>query len=714
MKNKTLISILIFSICLFVETKAQSRIEILEKDLIVSTNEKRVDILNELAYLNNKPNYKKALTYQNEALKLAKELKYTKGLGQAYQNLGDFNKIRNKVNIALSYYQKSLGIAGEHKNIQAEYRLNYSIGLCYTQRANYKDSKKYFEKALELAESIKTDSLNEINIKSHINNIAGLYLRIADILVSEKNHNKAIEFYEKSINLSNQSNNFKFVVASFYSLAGLLISTKEYSKADNLLDSAISLSRKYDLQLSLAEGYSKKAELFFSINKFDDALICCDSSININRQFNEMNLIAEINIQKAEIYFKKNDIFKAEEIFLNGIKELKKLKNEVGLGNAYYKLGELYNMTEKFEESNKYLKLALIPLKNNNAKDLISEVYKLLSANSIKLNDLNSALDYQSKKNEILDSSSKQNVSTLIKNIELKSEIERKRQDAEIMQKENAIKIVQKNNLLILSLIILFALLIISVLLYSRYRLKNRTSKQFAELNATKDKFFTIISHDLKTPVSSFNNLAVILADYYDDFTEEEKLKHINSLKDSSAGILKLLENILIWSRIQTEKMKSNPEVFQLMSMVDTEIQNQKQIGDKKNIHIISEIQPNTYVFADKDMIGLVIRNLLSNAIKYTFENDTITISTREDKENIEIDIMDSGVGIKDEDKTKIFNFDVKHSTVGTANEKGTGLGLNLCKEFIEMNKGKIWFESQFGKGSTFKFILPKAVIENN
>lgn len=715
MKKQIIWFLIIISLSFVFDSKlhSQNRIEVLEKNLINSINEKRVDILNELAYLYNKTDFSKAKNFQNESIELAKKINYKKGLAQGFNNLGDFYKVRSKFKNALYYYEKSLDLAIEFKNTHAEYLMNYSIALCYGQIANYSVSKKYFKRALTLAESLPTEKFSEINLKSHLNNIAELYLRIANILVSENNHNQAIEYIEKSINISIKSNNINSIISSYNTLTELLISTKEFSKAERFIDSAIILSKQNNLLLDLAESYSKKAELLESINNYDEALKYCDSSININKQFNEHNLIEEIKILKGEIYFKKNDLSIAEEIYLNGIKELKKFKNEVGLGNAYYRLGELYNKQEKYEESNSNLNLALILLKKNNVKDIISEVYKLLSKNSIKLNDLNSALVYQSQKNEILDSNSKQNISTLIKNMELKNDIERKNQEVLLIQKENEKQIIQKNNLVIIFLIVLIAMIIIFILLYSRYKLKNRTTKELTDLNATKDKFFTIISHDLKTPIASINNLTELFYENYASINENDKMSYIKSIKDSSEKLLNLTNNLLIWSNLQTKKLTPAIEIINIYQIIQEEINLLKQYADKKGITLDFDNVKNLYVVADKSMLAFIIRNLLSNAIKFSYKDNIINIFSTEKNDNIEITISDTGIGISDEIKDKLFNINFKSTINGTDNEKGTGLGLNLSKEFLEKINGKIWFESEYAKGSSFIITLPQANKED-
>jgi signal transduction histidine kinase len=228
------------------------------------------------------------------------------------------------------------------------------------------------------------------------------------------------------------------------------------------------------------------------------------------------------------------------------------------------------------------------------------------------------------------------------------------------------------------------------------------------ELNATKDKFFSIIAHDLRNPLAAFRNIIELLTTYYDEMSEEKIKKTIKMLDDNSSHLYKLLENLLQWSRSQTGGIQFNPEHQSVAAVVKMNVSLMKITARKKSIDIHYDINDTLKAYYDADLINTVLRNLLTNAIKFTAPDGKITIFAEELADCIEIRIKDTGVGINKEDIGKLFRIDVHHTTPGTYNEKGTGLGLILCKEFIEMHKGKIDVESTEGKGSTFIFTLPK------
>ncbi|MBF0118169.1 MAG: hybrid sensor histidine kinase/response regulator [Desulfobacterales bacterium] len=232
--------------------------------------------------------------------------------------------------------------------------------------------------------------------------------------------------------------------------------------------------------------------------------------------------------------------------------------------------------------------------------------------------------------------------------------------------------------------------------------------KKLEEANAAKTKFLSIIAHDLKNPLYSMMGFSDFLSKRYNDFNEEDKIKFLNNINISSHQLYKLLENLLDWASVQTGRMDYNPQISDLSVMVSMIIKLHKQQADEKKISLISKIAADTIILADTNMINTVIRNLLSNAIKFTPSGGQVTVSSDDLQTHVKISVIDTGIGIKKENIENLFKIEVKCMTLGTNKEKGTGLGLVLCKEFIEKNNGKIWVESEQNKGSKFMFTLPK------
>ena len=231
---------------------------------------------------------------------------------------------------------------------------------------------------------------------------------------------------------------------------------------------------------------------------------------------------------------------------------------------------------------------------------------------------------------------------------------------------------------------------------------------ELRKLNATKDKFFSIIAHDLKNPFHSIMGFSDLLTRSYDSIEEEKKKEFIKLINESSSSAYGLLENLLNWARTQTNRIKYNPSKIDLAVIAKEVFQMMSVNAENKNIRLkypdnFSEV----YAFADYNMVYTVIRNLTSNALKFTESGDEVTISTRKKNNRIEVSISDTGVGMTQEEQDKLFRLDEFHTTTGTSGEAGTGLGLIVCREFILKHGGDIKVESEKGQGSTFKFTLP-------
>jgi signal transduction histidine kinase/ligand-binding sensor domain-containing protein len=245
---------------------------------------------------------------------------------------------------------------------------------------------------------------------------------------------------------------------------------------------------------------------------------------------------------------------------------------------------------------------------------------------------------------------------------------------------------------------------------YERKRTEEAVEKyaeELKQLNATKDKFFSIIAHDLKNPFNAIINSSKLMENEYDNFQKKDHLKLLELITRSSEAAYNLLENLLIWARSQSGKIHLEKNYFDLSVIIKETVELLNNQAEAKRIKINSDIKQETNVYADIDTVNTVVRNLLSNAIKFTKTGGSIKINALESDKEIRVDICDNGIGMSKEETNQLFKIDVDVNKTGTAGEKGTGLGLILCKEFIEKNNGKIWVVSEVGKGSTFSFSLP-------
>jgi signal transduction histidine kinase len=235
----------------------------------------------------------------------------------------------------------------------------------------------------------------------------------------------------------------------------------------------------------------------------------------------------------------------------------------------------------------------------------------------------------------------------------------------------------------------------------------NQQKEQLQQLNSTKDKFFSIIAHDLRSPFQSLMGISDMLLEELTENNNEEQRFYVKTIHDSSHQLYSLVENLLSWSRTQRDKMTFEPVEINISDVIENILILLKPNFTQKNISLEKQLIPEIKVYADRNMIELVIRNLITNALKFTPENGRIRISITKKYQDIEIEINDNGIGISQEDQARLFRIDTNFSTKGTMGEGGTGLGLIICKEFVEKNNGRLWVISNPGEGSSFFFTIP-------
>jgi len=244
-------------------------------------------------------------------------------------------------------------------------------------------------------------------------------------------------------------------------------------------------------------------------------------------------------------------------------------------------------------------------------------------------------------------------------------------------------------------------------------------NNELKETNASKDKFFSILAHDLKNPFQGLLGFIDLLVEDIDELEKQQVKDYLQNIRSASYQTYSLLENLLEWSRIQTKRAPFQPTVFELSTETDEVFSLLGSSALRKGIKLVSTISPGLFVEADRNMTHSIIQNLVSNAIKFSNSYGKVTVEAFKSdspKPGIEsptsrkwlvINVLDNGVGIPEDIIQQLFKLDGQVSMVGTANEPGTGLGLILCKEMVEKNGGRIWVSSEAGKGSTFSFTLP-------
>ena len=259
-----------------------------------------------------------------------------------------------------------------------------------------------------------------------------------------------------------------------------------------------------------------------------------------------------------------------------------------------------------------------------------------------------------------------------------------------------------------------FALIAVSFSLFILYNNKKRTGKilqekneQLNKLNYTKDKFISILAHDLKNPFAGFVRITDALKNNYNNIDNSKKIRYIETINNSAKNLNYLLNNMLRWAVIQNDKADINLSEINIYEIFAETKNILSDFAQQNNTEILSQIPEDTIVLADKSFILIMLNNLITNAIKFSDKNKPIFVSVKKNNKSVQISVKDNGIGIAQKDIKKLFSLDESPKKIGTHKNKGTGMGLILCKEITEKMNGKIWVESELGKGSEFIFTLP-------
>ena len=441
----------------------------------------------------------------------------------------------------------------------------------------------------------------------------------------------------------------------------------------------------------------------------------------------------------ATVYYRQKDFFNAEEYFLKALRLLENQKMNYYVADVYFSLGDLYSAQGRMNRAmDFYLKSYDLASEIGSYK-VLSVVCKRLSEKNEKDGNLEKALQYYKEYKQASDSMVQQKSKEALS--QLKTSYVHQRSQMELQEKYKVQQKLQKSKLeywnkviwiLVISLTVTIGLLVV---IFRLLKKKEKTEKELRNshkivqvqkeelenmvmklkvsekdekrLNASKDKLFSIISHDLITPYSAIFNQFEYIIESYEKLTDEERKESIEDIQESFQVNYLLVNNLLEWSRLQTNNIQIKPKSLELRWLVDEVCKVYEEVAANKNVQVLNQIENGIAGIADEHMVKTVFRNLIDNGIKFSREDGFVVIGALVRDNDIVVSVHDNGVGISKENQEKLFKIEEKISTIGTANEKGTGLGLILCKDIIEKNNGTIWYETFEGKGTTIKFRLP-------
>ncbi|MES2778809.1 MAG: tetratricopeptide repeat protein [Bacteroidota bacterium] len=621
-----------------------------------------------------KSEYKQAITRNEQALAIYEKINDKKGCGAVLNNIAIIRHNEGDFATAISYYKQSLTIRKEINDKIGVAACYNNIGNTYSDMGNYSEALYHLFMGLRLREQLSPPRF----IDNSLTNIANVYYYLGKDDLALKHALRALEIVTKSRNLDG-------IISTNVVVGAIYHRKKEFTKALSYYQEALKLSIQMGNSHDLALSYNNIGQVYLEQKEYNQAKYCLFRALKISEESGDQESIAI---------------------------------NHIGLGQIYLRTHLLDSAIHHLLISNKVASEIGSKLQLSESSDLLAQTYE-------KKSDFKAATYYYKKFITYKDSLLNDEVDKKSSQIEFDFVLDKKQKEISLLEKDKSIQmgLVERSRLINISMVVVLCLIgLFAVGLFISFgRVKKankitikqkeeitRQSEQLKELNHLKDKILSVLSHDLRSPVASLTSIMSLLD--HKMISQEEFLSLKNGMNNQLAALSLLLDNLLYWSRNQLDPNRVQEKVIvSLPSIVQQNIDILQESAHQKNIHL-QLAQPATDVLAlvDQSQIDIVFRNLISNAIKFTHRDGNIAI-TIEDKDTHTLTcITDNGIGMDDAHLQQLFN--LRHqSNYGTDGEKGTGLGLLLCKDFITQNNGTLTVKSTLGVGSTFCITLPKA-----
>jgi len=675
-------------------------------------NSGKVDLLNELAYLNNRLSYQKSIEYSKQALDLAIKIKYSKGQSDAFRNIGLCNYLHNNLTEAELNFNNSLNIALSFKDSVGIAKTLNNIGLIYWRKNEFTTAFKYYSRSIEYSSPIELN----IEISKSLNYMGLIYWKWSE-------YASALDFFIKSLKIKEKLNDKFEIVVSLNNIANIYNEIGNYKLALENATRALNIAQKLNDKYGIGRALNIIGVTYFQLNEFEKAEESQLKSIEVKESVGDISGLGFSYNDLGNIYLRTKQYDKALDFYNKSLAYRQKLNDHYGIAANMNAIGKVYLETGNFITSKNFLTKSLEIASKENFKDVIKNNYLSFSYLHEKQGNNNKALSFYKLYSAAKDSIFNVDNTKRIAQLQVRNQFEEKENEIQFLKKERQIQSLeverQKSQILILIIIlIVVAIIILSIVLRIRYvhnmnkilEDKNKEiqlrEKELVQSNSTKDKFISIIAHDLRSPFTGLLGMSQILIDGFELLPKEKVRFFLKEFRASIVYLLDLIENLLNWARLQSGGIEFTPETLTLYDEAQKIINLLSANTQVKNITLLNRIDKDLKVEADKNMLTSIIQNLTANAIKFTKPDGNIKISSSYNDGMVKITIADDGVGISSEALKNIFNSNI--TSQGTDNEKGSGLGLALCKDFVERNGGQIWIESEVNAGTIISFTLKK------
>ncbi|MBI9052951.1 MAG: tetratricopeptide repeat-containing sensor histidine kinase [Bacteroidales bacterium] len=589
------------------------------------------------------------------ACAIADSLGYTKELAQISNYLGviylhyDYNSRK-----AIPYFHAALELGIQIQDtIQIAFAYN-NLGDAF-----------YLTRNIPLALEYSKNSLDYFKSVNYAAGIAYSYVNIGLAHRAEKKYKLSCEYFNKAIVIRDSIGDKNGIASATMEIARNYYEKGNLEASLRYFEESLCLHKEIDNKTFIAISLNGIGKVLYKKGEFFEALKKFDEAYKYNLLRNHKNGMIQNHLGRALVYSKTNGIDLGLKELNNALKLSKELGMSSGILDCYQAYTEFYknagNLESSIKSFEKYVFVydSILSIQQSESLD---EMQHRLSM-SIALNKVN--IEYQIKKKET-----------------------------------------------IILLFLTLTLMIVGIAFFYKYKVNKKLNKKLNKINESKDKLFSIISHDLKSPFNSIYGFSELLLKEIEKGKLDRIKRYGDVISQMSKESIKLINNISNWSRSESGLLKLNIEKIDLNDLFDQIYFFYSIPAQKKNVNLSISICSDFYIYADKETIRTIISNLISNAIKFTPEEGEIIVSAYKNGTDVTIEVQDSGIGISKSDLERIFKIKDNYSTLGTNDEKGTGLGLIICKEFTELHDGNIKVESVPGKGSKFIVKIPQNFIK--
>lgn len=602
----------------------------------------------------------KAKTIVLGMIELAKKIRDTTELAIAYSNLGACEQ-------RLSNFKESEQAYQEFKKLQPHSKIDsIALGRIYNDIGalylRFNDNVQGLENLL-LAYKIRL-SIRDEKIGSTLNNIAYTYTRLND-------YETAIKYLQESLELRRKQKDTLGTIYVLNNLGGAYGSQGKYPEALTQFEEVLRMATPLNNQSMIASSYGNIGDVYINLAQYEKAIPYLEKQLTITTQLGDKYMIC----------------------------------------NALINLGKSYTYLKRFGLAENYFQQALELSKELGTSDNITQSYKYLSEMSEERGDYQAALEYSKLYRAISDSIFSADNKAKMDELRVQLDAYKIEQDNILLQKENELQNIQLGNYQTQRILwgsLVAMLLILALFFIVLYQYRTRTNRQLRAINTTKDRLFALVAHDLKNPLSAFKSITQSLNENIDSIEKEEIGYFLKKLYNSSDKLYLLLQNLLEWALNETGKIPYNPTTIGVRESIEEVDQFLLLSAEEKKIVLVNEVPADMVVYGDDKMFKTIVRNLMANAIKFSPKGEKIWIRATYKDTFAVISIEDHGIGISEDDQKKLFSHNANISQIGTSKEKGTGLGLVLCKELVVRQGGQISVESRLQQGSIFSFSIPK------